>query len=324
MIRCVLWNTENLFLFLDEQPTQSLDTLPEKAWKRLSTSIYKTKPLHQLLRMQQIIFELDPDILLLVEVGGRESLENLNRLFLKDQYEVCLVEGNSDRAIDVGYLIKKNRFNNVNLKSFKDHLLPNFSVIEKLNQETLEHYVPKPWKFSRDVSMLKLDSEGRSFIFLLTHLKSKREIRAIDPKSRDRRRAEVHGLCEIYNTIKTENPDIPIFVCGDFNGEVAGDHKEEDFAQIHAETDLKDVFELLQLEAKPTFYVLRGRKFLGARLDYILMGEKFKNRIHGNPYVYAYKDAKGREWPLPPTSAQKHTWPSDHLPIVFEISPLNQ
>lgn len=319
MLRCLLWNVENLFLFLDEIPQQSLEALPEKSWKRLSTSIYKIKPLHQLLHMQKVIFENTPDILMMVEVGGRESLENLNRLFLKDQYQVFLIEGNSDRAIDVGYLVRKEILASVKVKTHKDLKLPNLSVIEKLNLETIDGYEPTHWKFSRDVLQLNISSGEKSYIFLLTHLKSKREVRAIDPKSRDRRRAEVHGLCEIYNRLERESPDVPIIVCGDFNGEVIGPRREEDFEQIHRETTLVDSFSLFQSESPPTFFISRGRKFLGVVLDYVLLNPKFKDSLVSIPQVKPYKDAKGREWPLPPTSAQKQTWPSDHLPILFEV-----
>ena len=50
------------------------------------------------------------DLVGLCEVGGLETLENFNRLYLGDRYECFLFEENSTRGIFVGVLLRRGRF----------------------------------------------------------------------------------------------------------------------------------------------------------------------------------------------------------------------
>ena len=107
-LKFALLNAENLFLLFDKKPDAHVLKLEEVQWQKLSTSVYENKPLRKLLELQKVILEINPDILMLCEVGGEESLKNFNELFLGNQYYTALMEGNSDRNIDIGFLIKKS------------------------------------------------------------------------------------------------------------------------------------------------------------------------------------------------------------------------
>src|SRR5690606_24436372 len=145
------FNVENLFVFMDRFNDQDLRQLPEKTWQSLSTSITQNKPLQKLWALARCIEEMNPDILCLNEVGGLESLENFNKHFLESRYESHLVEGNSHRGIDVGYLIKKDHAFKPLLISHKnrpiDFLYPH---------ETEGPGKSKSHYFSRDVAELRL------------------------------------------------------------------------------------------------------------------------------------------------------------------------
>ncbi|MGE3757660.1 MAG: hypothetical protein AB7H97_07885, partial [Pseudobdellovibrionaceae bacterium] len=106
-LKCVLLNAENLFIYLDQKPL-NVELLSEDQWQKLSSSQYDLKSLRKTKGLAKVIQELSPDVVLLCEVGGLESLQNFNHYFLKNEYHCCLVEGNSDRGIDIGYLVKKD------------------------------------------------------------------------------------------------------------------------------------------------------------------------------------------------------------------------
>ena len=103
-----LFNVENLFLLFDQEIPAHFQKLNEAQWQKLSNSVYENKTLVKCNSIAQIIKENDPDIMMLCEIGGSDSLHNFNKLFLDNKYNVALLEGNSDRNIDVGYLIKKD------------------------------------------------------------------------------------------------------------------------------------------------------------------------------------------------------------------------
>jgi len=145
---------------------------------------------------------------MLNEVGGTESIEYFNSLFLDSKYEAHLIEGNSDRGIDVGYLVRKDLPFEAKIYSHKDR-----QIDLKYNHD------PKDVKYfmSRDVAELQLlVNDKPEYIFLLTHLKSKLDPEGIDKEGIIRRTAEAKLLTDIYLEREQDMPDTPVFVCGDF------------------------------------------------------------------------------------------------------------
>src|ERR1700722_7482176 len=106
--KVVQLNAENLFLFLDDLTPRDWRRLTEKEWQRLSHATVSNKSLSKTLWLADSLIHLDADLVFLKQVGGQESLVNFAKLFLHDPYSPLLIEGNSDRGIDVGYLIKKD------------------------------------------------------------------------------------------------------------------------------------------------------------------------------------------------------------------------
>lgn len=316
--RFALFNVENLFIYMDEVP-QDLATMKERQWQQLSSSNTANKPLSKIFEIQQIIKEMDADLIGLVEVGGKESLENLNRYFLNDEYHCLLVEGNSDRGIDVGYLLKKS-------SSLKPMILTH-------KQRTLDLRYPSDtepttYYFSRDVAELRLFEPGEhtpSLVVLLTHLKSKLDQDNKDSQGCLRRGAEVNALTEIYNLVKDElGGKVPIITAGDFNGAAGSQNTEPEFDSIYSSTDLKDVFDIVGLseDERITHIVFpqNGRP-QSMQLDYIFVSPWLSNQVM-TAQTKVVRFPEGGSLPL--TATERDLLPSDHYPVVLELKGLFQ
>lgn len=319
-LRTVLLNAENLFLLLDAPLPPDFETFSEAEWQQHSSSVYQNKPLNKLLKLKKYLLEMNADLILLTEVGGEESLRNFNQYFLNNDYRVALIEGNSDRSIDVGYLIHKRVTTHFNLVSNKDRPI-NFWYAHERNQPDQPSH-----RFSRDAAELHFfdrDMDQPCFIFILTHLKSPLDPEGIDPLGTARREAELKALVEIYKNLHQQFPNTPMAVCGDLNGNATRLNTDKEFFEIYRSTDLEDVLELAQkpMEERYTFYPLKSGTLLpGRQIDFALLSNKAKAFLdHSSCSVFRYEiNARGR--PLGPvTYEEKLALPSDHYPLFFEL-----
>lgn len=317
----MLLNAENLFLLFDQKPTPESLPSQEAQWKRLSTSTYDNKTLKKTKALAQIIQEINPDLILLCEVGGLESLDNFNELFLQSQYSTALLEGNSDRNIDVGYLVKKNLPFYFDLISNKNRPINFLYSHERLSEQTLPSH-----KFSRDFAKLKLFKKNSSdpfLIILLAHLKSRLDYEGIDPGGFQRRRAELATCIEIYKEIAIKYPKSAIVVAGDFNGNASRHQTDEEFRKLYLDTDLEDVLEIEQipLQSRVTYYQIRhSGKVDGRQIDYCFLSSRVKPFLKAkSAFVYRYKYDSGFEIDTPQSVDAKLNLPSDHYPVVFEL-----
>lgn len=330
-LKISLLNAENLFLLFDQQLPLHFEKLTEAQWQKLSTSTYDNKPLQKVQHIAQTILEMNPDILQLVEVGGLESLKNFNHYFLNDQYSPILIEGNSDRNIDVGFLIRKSASFYFDLLTHKNRPL-NFLYPHEI--QSLKSDYPtqiQSHRFSRDCAELRLfnrDVNQPFLILLLTHLKSPLDPERIDPHGTERRRAEFKTCLEIYKELQNEFPDCPIIFSGDFNGQASLLQTDDEFRSIHTDTDLKDIFDLKQipLENRSTFYQIKsGFRSEGRQIDYCFVSKHLQSPIHlARAEVFKYKDEFGTPLKKPETLEQKMRYPSDHLPILLELDHLKK
>src|SRR4051812_21991042 len=172
-LKCALLNSENLFLLFDRPLSLELTKADETEWQRLSTSVFPNKPLGKVKELSRALDDIKADIVMLCEIGGPESLANFNNLFLNQQYSPVVIEGNSDRSIDVGFLIKKNQPFYYDLVSNKNrpinYLYPHERDPSMPGIKVTSH------KFSRDAVELRLFQKNRDnpfLVIILTHLKS--------------------------------------------------------------------------------------------------------------------------------------------------------
>jgi endonuclease/exonuclease/phosphatase family metal-dependent hydrolase len=266
--------------------------------------------------LAKIIETEDPDIVMLCEVGGLESLQNFNQLFLNGKYSCVLQEGNSKRNIDVGFLIRRNMSFYFDLISNKSRPINFLYPHEWENNKGLTSH-----KFSRDVVELHLfqkDREKPFLVFLLTHLKSRLDPENIDPSGFERRQAELKTLLEIYQGLETKfKGQVPIGVAGDFNGNAAPTGTDLEFEGLYQQTELKDVCTLAGLspEASATYYqVGKNTRTEARQLDYCFLSPKLATYLDKTSVKVVRYDSH------PPTTLDaKMALPSDHYPLVFEI-----
>ncbi|MCB0408406.1 MAG: hypothetical protein KDD34_09395, partial [Bdellovibrionales bacterium] len=288
-LRIAQLNAENLFIYLDHFENQNLETLDEKSWQALSTSIIPNKPLKKTKWLAESIKHIDPDIIFLNEVGGLESLENFNWLFLDGVYQVFLIEGNSDRGIDLGYLVHPRWQKDYLLLSHKSRSL-NFNYPheriwnEQVNNQPEKKQYPSH-RFSRDVLELRaFDPVTKKLecIFLNCHLKSKLDRDGIDPKGLDRRQAEFQTLLKIYEELKKETQNqVPINIAGDFNGVASSEKPDLEFLEIQ-KTDLKNALLLAnrsEEERFTRFDFKTGQPPKGQQIDYIFLSELLHDKV---------------------------------------------
>lgn len=326
-LKFCLLNAENLFLLFDQNAGTGVPQ-DEAEWQRRSTSVYENKSLRQTRELARTVLEINPDVLMLCEVGGFESLKNFNELFLGNGYSPILLEGNSERNIDIGFLIRKNAPFYFDLLSNKNRPI---NYLYPHERESLTGPVTRvqSHKFSRDVVELKFfqrDREKPFLITLLAHLKSRLDRDRIDPGGFERRQAELKTLVEIYEELEAKYPTVPKMVCGDFNGNAGSLQTDEEFRPLYERTELKDVLELgsVSTENRWTFYQVRnGGRAEGRQIDFCFLSPLLAPFLKkDSARVFKYKDERGFEIDIPQTLDAKLLLPSDHYPLVFEIENL--
>lgn len=329
-LKFCLLNAENLFLLFDARPKpEELAQLDEVSWQKLSTSVLENKALKKTTELARGLLEINADIIMLCEVGGLESLVNFNELFLASAYSAVLVEGNSDRNIDVGFLVRKGLPFYYDLLSNKSRPI-NYLYPHERDSVAAGYPVKAPsHRFSRDVAELKLfqkDRENPFLVILLTHLKSRLDRERIDPGGFERRQAELRTLVEIYNESEAKHPSAPKIVGGDFNGNASAHATDEEFRPLYESTQLQDVLELggMSPDQRSTFYQVRnGNRADGRQIDFAFLSPLAARTLKASSaFIYRYKDERGLEADIPQTLEAKLNLPSDHYPLVFELENL--
>lgn len=304
-LKVMVLNAQDLFLFMDKHDATSLEEMTEIKWQLMSSSLFANKAKEKCLILGQTIEEAQADIVMMTEVGGPESLANFAKFVLKDKYRSVSLPSNSDRGIDLGYLIKKDLPFETDVHSHVDYVLP-----------------PPANRFSRDVLRMDLKLDGKiKLVLLLVHIKSKLDLKRADFEGRTRRVHEVKGLIDIYQSL--ESVGVPVLVGGDFNGHAGEVETEEEFKQIYGPTDLKDIAFLAKIPEEERFsyiYFTRGGNRFVQQIDYLFLSEKYADLIEPSEcYFPRYKNLTGSPLPVPKRMEQKSTLPSDHYPFLATL-----
>jgi endonuclease/exonuclease/phosphatase family metal-dependent hydrolase len=323
--KVVQLNAENLFLFLNDTTDRDWRRMNEKEWQKMSTATVPNKSLVKTLWLADSLLDMDADIVCINEVGGQESLANFAKLFLKGRYAPHLLEGNSDRGIDVGFLVHKDFLARTELRTHKDRPLDFLYPHERETNMYFEGLEPerglKTHYFSRDCAELRLYREGSdrpALIVLCVHLKSKLDPDGIDPEGRQRREAEVKTLIKIYRELRAEfSPPVPIVISGDFNGCAKRSALAEEFAEL-ANTDLESVLDIAGVDGDAAATQLqfhRGGGLSCLQIDFIFISPELKPELAGAE-VFRYLSDLKVPLPIPKTLDQRTYLPSDHYPVV--------
>ncbi len=326
-LRIAQFNLENFFVYIDYPLLTNLESLSETDWQKHSISSFENKSLQSIREIAKCMRDIDADIYALCEVGGVESINNFTKNFLNDEYRAFSIEGNSNRGIDLAYLVKKNLAYSCELRTHKnrsiDFLYPHERQSVAGGYLDADHSL----KFSRDVLELRLRAVNcvePEIVLLNVHLKSQLDKDNIDPLGKDRRRAELEKLIEIYTEILGEfHEKVPILIAGDFNGIASKQLTDPEFLNLHLKTTLQDVFDLAEIPQDNRVTQLQfapSGKCWKKQFDYIFVSQNLKNMIIANEtFVYRFKDEFGSEMKLPATLNEKRKLASDHYPVVTTI-----
>lgn len=316
-LKFLSWNLENFFLLPTEGPTTLL------------------KDKVKVEKIRDIFHELSPDVAFLMEVGGNKSLNHFNENYLESTYQVALRKGNSNRGIEIGYLIKRSFLKKNGL--IFDHIshankpinfiyphekVANEKALIKGNKARHHSH-----RMSRDLSELRFyrkedtRKEKPVLIILGVHLKSKLDKDGIDWQGTKRRRAECRYACDIFKKrMERYRNNCPLILTGDFNGECHQDKCDPEFQDLLHLDGVKDLSEHLKLAREESISFVgmdKAKKPFGLQLDYFFFHEKWKDFfIREDSGFYRYKNAEGNILPLPQNPGAKFAMVSDHYPIV--------
>lgn len=284
---------ENFFVFLDKYEGQDLNLITNVEWEKLSSSsTVKNKHIQKVMDSSKVIQEINADIYILTEMGGRESLNNFNKLFLNNEYQTLLKDGNSSRGIEIGFLVKQGI--NVKVASNKNIILGNGK------------------KFSRSIAELRIFNEKDELqkIILGVHLKSK--IHGEDDfEGIEQRTHELNALKTYILELRNEL-NVPILVGGDFNCSW-NDYEFTSFAdglfEFHKQKNSTE-------KEFCTFVNFRLNRVL-TQIDFVFSTDDVFDLE--NCYTYRFKDSYGYSLGIPDSFEEKKYLPSDHFPLVAVI-----
>lgn len=285
------WNLENFFFLLDQDnySLEDLKSMKIEDFRKLTHGINPNKDIDKIEEIYNKINELDSDFIGCCEMGGRESMHNFKKYYLKN-YRYYIDETNSDRGIYVGAWIKEGIFSKVEVTNHGKRL-----------------------KSSRNIMEFKLykNDEIHSIVFVV-HLKSARG----KDGGINKRVSEVEGLMEVYNEVKEK---CPILIMGDFNGFATKDEPQFEF-DLLLKSGLQDVAELIQIpsDEKFTHFSFHDNKPNFNQLDYIfsnLSQDQIDNKESG---INHYRDWYGLV-SAPTNYDHRRNLCSDHLPISLKI-----
>ena len=277
---------------MDKYQGENLDTLSEADWQLLSTSFKTNKELEKTKFISQFILNSKVDICLFTEIGGNESIRNLNKHFLNDKFSIFYKPSNSDRGIDLAILVKKEIAPNFNLKSHNDKV------------------------FARGVFNLGLANNQTGIRILLTHLKSKLNKSKKDFEGRTQRKAEVKRIIKIAK----DYPKDDIIICGDLNGIIYKDQTEEELSLFANNLSLFDVMEhqnSSEFERFTYIYYNNQRQAHMMQLDYALMTKETFTKYNITASVLDFDGFERKS--IPSSFSQKRLYPSDHYPILMKL-----
>ncbi len=265
------------------------------------------KPQSQLTGVARIMTKADPDVMVLAEVDNLSSLEKFNQSFLSGKYRSLLLEGNDQRGIDIGFLIKKDVPFDIEMRSFS------YLKEDDGSQNPI---------FSRDLPVLLFrasgDRKGQPFLAVLgTHYKSMRGSNS-DPMGAEKRERQAAKTAEIISDLEKEfGKELPIVLTGDFNNDV---HEGTEFKPLY-QTGMSDSLTLTGQKPQPTHaYFQPDGTPDPKQIDSIMLNGAFqKTQSLEAAEVLTHLDEQGNPLPFPKTFEERETRPSDHVPTMIRV-----
>jgi endonuclease/exonuclease/phosphatase family metal-dependent hydrolase len=250
----------------------------------------------------QVIRDIDPDVLGVVECEGRNALLQFSNQLLPAVGatpfdSAMLIDGNDERGIDVGLMTKRGYI----INWMKSH-------VDDRDADGRQHV------FSRDCPEYGIYTpSGQTVWVLVNHFKSKGYGRQ-DASDRKRlsQAQRVHAIAE---RLKSESASL-IAVIGDLNDTPDSDALKPLFADAH----LRDISEhaKFQSDGHPGTYQRGGAK---EKIDYILLSPALYERVQqgGVWRKGVWGPNKHPSWEIYPEMTSSYHAASDHAALWVDV-----
>jgi endonuclease/exonuclease/phosphatase family metal-dependent hydrolase len=247
----------------------------------------------------QVIRDLKPDILGVVEAESRPSLLRFNRELLGDQFHhVMLVDGNDDRGIDVGLMTTADN--------------PIGKVRSNVDLADAEGLI-----FSRDCPQYEVTTKkGNVLHVLVNHFKSQSN------GGGEKRFRQATAVRAIVETLVDAGEHVVLL--GDLNeGPKAGKPHADNLAPLYTgASPLVECYDLPSFDVgpKPGTYDGQG---LSNRLDYIFVSKSLEAHVKkGGVFrkgVWGSRKTKPTDWEVYDAITSQAEQASDHAAIFLDL-----
>mgnify|MGYP000897809475 CR=1 FL=1 len=249
----------------------------------------------------QVVRDVNPDILAVIECEGRHALKEFSQQLLPlvggQTYEnIMLIDGNDDRGIDVGLLVR----NGLHIGWMQSHVD---------DKTTVGEYV-----FSRDCAEYGVRTKSHETVWVLVnHFKSKGY--GSQDSSNRKRWLQAESVRRILERMEAEKAAL-IAVAGDFNDTP----DSAALAPLLTETKFKDVFTHPAFDAggrAGTF----GRCAATDKIDYILLSPALYERVKSGGVWRKgiWGPNKKPAWDVYPEMKQPYHAASDHACLWCDL-----
>ncbi len=261
------WNAENFF---DPQPPHPSSPQPPNAseytrWLRKAAATIAAAGNPTIIAFQEV-----ENIGVLEDIAAQELLTGYD-------YQAFLIEGSDSRGIDVGYLVRGD-------------------IAEVLDVQ--QHNAPNGLTSRPPLVIRVRIGEGEVYV-INNHFTS---MSAGEALTEPRRTAQAEWVLEIVNQILAENPNARIAVVGDLNS-----FYDSPPLDVLRNGGLRHVFETLPLEERYT-YIYHGEAQV---LDHILVSDALWRDLRQVYILHTNAD-----WPPPSEDDTSPRRKSDHDPAI--------
>jgi len=250
----------------------------------------------------RVIQDVNAEVLAVIEAEDRIGLVRFNDQLLKplaaDYRGIMLIDGNDERGIDVGMLVK-----------------PGFQIDSIVSHVDDSDAAGDPI-FSRDCPEFMIrDLAGNTFLLMINHLKSKGY--GSPAASNARRKAQAQRVRQIYDQRRGEGLNL-IAIAGDFNDTPASDPLSPLLAN---QSDLRDIFDHPSFvgDGRPGTY---GNGTASGKFDYILLSPDLFSKVTSGGIFRkgVWGGTNGTLFPHYPEMASATHAASDHAAVWAEVT----
>jgi len=261
--------------------------------------------------MGKAINEMNPDLMAVEEIESLDLLQTFSEDFLRDQYKAVILVGNSNRRVQIGFLIKRD----LPLK-FEMH---GFHEMESIYQGEVKE------SFSRDLPVIivrRIDNDRPVMAIAGTHYKSKGWDTPEDPQNVIRRKIQVEETVGIMQMIRSRyGRSLPVILAGDFNNDLPTATEFDPLFRYGFRDSLDLHYKKDDWGRVTHAYCVPKQQTNYAQLDGILYNfPNVPGPILMDADVYHYKNDAGVEKRTPRNIFERNENPSDHFPIYADFN----